>query len=189
MNYNQNDNEILYLLNEDSDYYRYVLFQKYKPVIVSIVNDFYKNYSGLCIDYDDLLQEGMIGFNNAIDSYNSDNSVFYTYSSICIKRSLMSYIRKMYSKKNVIFNNILDDSYINSLKFFDNDIFLSNMYEYEFINLKNILSNDDSLVFELKYNGFSNSEICKLLDFSIGKVNRSICKIKFNLRKTNYLSL
>ena len=63
------------------------------------------------------------------------------------------------------------------------------MIYFYLICLKTILSNEDSLVFELKYNGFSNIEISKLLDFSIGKVNRSICKIKFNLRKTNYLSL
>ena len=190
MDYTLNDNEIIYLINEDNDYYRYVLFQKYKPIIISIVKDYYQKYNGLSIlEYDDLLQEGMIGFNNAINSYNSNNSIFYTYASICIKRSIISYIRKIYSKKNIIFNNILDDSYIDSLIVFDKDIFLSKMYEYEFINLKNILSNEDSLVFELKYNGFSNIEISKLLDFLIGKINRSICKIKFNLRKTNYFSL
>ena len=59
------------------------------------------------------------------------------------------------------------------------------MYEYEFTYLKNILSNDESLVFELRYNGFSITEIGKLLDLSISKINRLLCKIKFNLRKTN----
>ena len=37
MNYNQNDNELIYLLNEDSDHYRYILLEKYKPIIISIV--------------------------------------------------------------------------------------------------------------------------------------------------------
>lgn len=186
MTYTQNDNEIIYLLNEDSDYYRSILFQKYKPIIISIVNDFYIKYSGLStLDYDDLLQEGLIGFNNAINSYSSNSSIFYTYASICIKRNLISYIRVLYSKKNILFNNILDDSYFNSLIVFDNDIFLSCMHEYEFTYLKNSLCNEHSLIFELKYNGFSNTEISKLLDLSIDKISRSICKIKFNLRKTN----
>ena len=44
MNYNQNDNELIYLLNEDSDHYRYILFEKYKPIIISIVNDYYDEY-------------------------------------------------------------------------------------------------------------------------------------------------
>lgn len=185
MNYNQNDNELIYLLNEDSEYYRYILFDKYRPIIVSIVNDYYDRYNGLYIDYDDLYQEGMIGFNNAINSYNTNNSIFYTYASICIKRSIISYIRKVYSKKNLILNNSLDDRYYDSFIVFDNDIFLSNMYEYEFTYLKNLLSNDESLVFELRYNGFSITEIGKLLDLSISKINRLLCKIKFNLRKTN----
>ena len=111
MNYNQNDNEIIYLINEDSDYYRFVLFQKYKPVIISIVNDYYNRYNGLYIDYDDLFQEGMIGFNNAINSYNSNSSIFYTYASICIKRNIISYnvitylcnIYLNYIIKNLIF--------------------------------------------------------------------------------------
>ena len=44
---------------------------------------------------------------------------------------------------------------------------------------------NDSMVFELKFNGFSNVEISKLLGLSLSKINRIICKIKFNLRKTN----
>ena len=150
-----------------------------------LVHSCCQRFRGRGIDYDDLFQEGMIGFNNAINSYNSNSSIFYTYASICIKRNIISYIRNMYSKKNLIFNNVLDDSYFDSFMVFDKDIFLSNMYEYEFTYLKNNLSNNDSLIFELKYNGFSNIEISKLLDFSIGKVNRSIYKIKNNLRKTN----
>ena len=62
MNYTQNDNELIYLLNEDSDHYRYILFEKYKPIIISIVNDYYDRFNGLYIDYDDLFQEGLIGF-------------------------------------------------------------------------------------------------------------------------------
>ena len=185
MNYTQNDNELIYLLNEDSDHYRYILFEKYKPIIISIVNDYYDRFNGLYIDYDDLFQEGLIGFNNAINSYNTNNSIFYTYASICIKRSVISYIRKLYSKKNLLFNNSLDDSYYDTFIVFDNDIFLSNMYEYEFTYLKNVLSNEESLVFELKYNGFSNTEICKLLELSIYKITRILYKTKFNLRKTN----
>ena len=185
MNYTQNDNELIYLINEDNDYYRYILFEKYKPIIVSIVNDYINKYSGLYIDYDDLFQEGMIGFNNAINSYNSNNSIFYTYASLCIKRNIISFIRNLYSKKNLLFSNALDLEYRDLFVFFDNDIFLSSMYEYEFINLKNSLSNDESMVFELRYNGFSNNEISELLDFSVSKVNRVIRKIKLNLRKAN----
>ena len=185
MNYIQNDNELIYLINEDSDNYRNILFEKYKPVIISIVNDYINKYCGLFIDYDDLLQEGMIGFNNAINSYNSNNSIFYTYASLCIKRNIISYIRNLYSSKNLIFNNSIELKYYDLFIAFDNDIFLSSMYEYEFVNLKNSLSDDACMIFELRYNGFSINEISRILDCSISKVNRIICKIKFNLKKTS----
>ena len=185
MYYTQNDYELLYLVNEDSDQYRNILFEKYKPIITSIVNDYFTRYNGLCIDYDDLFQEGLIGFNNAINSYNTNNSIFYTYATLCIKRNIISYIRGLYAKKNLIFNNCLDDEYYNLFIYIDNDIFASSMYEYEFTNLKNRFSYNDSMVFELKFNGFSNVEISKLLGLSLSKINRIICKIKFNLRKTN----
>ena len=94
MDYTLNDNEIIYLINEDNDYYRYVLFQKYKPIIISIVKDYYQKYNGLSIlEYDDLLQEGMIGFNNAINSYNSNNSrqnSHWNYSNKRIKSKVAS---------------------------------------------------------------------------------------------------
>ena len=185
MNYTQNDNELIYLISEDSDQYRYILFDKYRPIINNIVTDYYIRYKGFNIDFDDLLQEGLIGFNNAINSYNSTNSIFYTYASLCIKRKMISYVRKFYLKKNSIYINILDDSFFNNYVVFDDDIFLSNMYEYEFSYLKNSLDDKQSLVFELKYNGFTNTEISKLLDLSLSKVNRILCKIKFILKKTN----
>ena len=184
MNYNQNDNELIYLIGEDNDQYRNILFDKYRPIICSIVNDYYNNYKSINIDYDDLYQEGLIGFNNAINTYNFNDSIFYTYASLCIKRSVISYIRKFFYKKNEIFNNILDDSYFNCYFVFDSDIFLSSMYEYEYTYLKNCLNDDESIIFELKYNGFSNNEISKLLDCSISRICRIVCKIKFNLKKT-----
>ena len=185
MNYIENDNELIYMINDNNDEYRYILFNKYKPIIYSIANDYYIKFKYLNLDFDDLIQEGMIGFNNAINTYKNKDSIFYTYSSICIKRNIISYIRSYTAKKNSILNNALDDSFYNNCIVFDDNIFLSEMYEYEFVFLKNIFRYNDYNVFELKYNGFSNREISLLLDLSMSKVNKTIYKIKNILRKTN----
>ena len=189
MNYKENDNELVYLVGEDSDHYRYILFTKYKNIIYKIGNDYYQKYGGLNLDYDDLIQEGMIGFNRAIDTYNSNCSLFYTYAIICIKRAYITYIRNCYSKKNIINSyKIEDSSYYNNLVY-DDDIFISSLYEYEFCKLKNSLSFDESIIFELKYNGFSYYEISKLLDMKISTITKNMCKIRLNLKKTNELYL
>lgn len=189
MNYTYNDNELIYLISEDSEQYRNILFDKYKSIIYSIANSYFNNYKGLNIDYNDLVQEALIGFNNAINSYKEDNTLFYTYAILCIKRNIVSYIRTFYYKKNIMFNNTLDDSYYESNIVFDDDIFISSMYEYEYINIKNSLSNTESMIFELRYNGFSIKEISKLLGYNIYKINRIICKIKCNLKKQTNLYL
>ena len=33
MNYIENDNELIYMINDNNDEYRYILFNKYKPII------------------------------------------------------------------------------------------------------------------------------------------------------------
>ena len=114
MNYIENDNELIYMINDNNDEYRYILFNKYKPIIYSIANDYYIKFRYLNLDFDDLIQEGMIGFNNAINTYKNKDSIFYTYSSICIKRNIISYIRSYTAKKNSILNNALDDSFYNN---------------------------------------------------------------------------
>ena len=185
MNYIENDNELIYMINDNNDEYRYILFNKYKPIIYSIANDYYLKFKYLNLDFDDLVQEGMIGFNNAINTYKFNNSIFYTYSSLCIKRNIISYIRNYTARKNSILNNALDDRFYNTCIVFDTDVFLSEMYEYEFIFLKNIFKYNDSFIFELKYNGFTNREISLLLDLSLSNVNKIIYRIRNILRKTS----
>lgn len=189
MEYRINDNELVYMISEDYDLYFKIIFDKYKPIIVSLANDFYNTYKSLGVEFDDFFQEGLIGLNKAVETYNSNDSMFYTYACICIKRNIISYCRKLNTNKYKLLNDSIAIDCIKSFSFNNDDIFLSDLYEYEFSYLKCLFDDFNALVFELKYNGFTHKEISNLLDISMSKVSSCICKIKLNLKKTGYLFL
>lgn len=197
---NLNDYEQLYLVCENDEYAREKIFNKYKPIIVSIAKK-YLTYSNNRFDLDDLVQEGYIGLNRAISSFNEkENVLFYTFSVVCIERQIKSYYRQFKTLKNYHFYNscsldmeiedmtlsdiVEDKSILNSPT-----LFLDNSYlEEEIINFKHSLDFRTSLVFELRYNGFKYREIATLLDISIGIVDASIHNCKEKLKKSLKLS-
>ena len=71
MNYkNYNDYELIYMVREKDDYSEDILLKKYLPVIKSISSEYYLKYKNYCCEYDDFLQEAMIGFQKALVSYD-----------------------------------------------------------------------------------------------------------------------
>lgn len=197
---NLNDYEQLYLVCENDEYAKEKIFNKYKPIIVSIAKK-YLAYSNNRFDLDDLIQEGYIGLNRAISSFDDkENVLFYTFSIVCIERQIKSYYRQFRTLKNYHFYNsysldmeiddmtlsdiVEDKSILNSpTLFLDNSCL-----EEELINFKHSLDFRTSLVFELRYNGFKYREIADLLDISIGIVDSSIHNCKERLKKFLKLS-
>ena len=197
---NLNDYEQLYLVCENDEYAKEKIFNKYKPIIVSIAKN-YLTYSYIRFDLDDLIQEGYIGLNRAISSFDDkENVLFYTFSIVCIERQIKSYYRQFKTLKNYHFYNsysldmeiddmtlsdiVEDKSILNSpTLFLDNSCL-----EEELINFKHSLDFRTSLVFELRYNGFKYREIADLLDISIGIVDSSIHNCKERLKKFLKLS-
>lgn len=197
---NLNDYEQLYLVCENDEYAKEKIFNKYKPIIVSIAKK-YLTYSNNRFDLDDLIQEGYIGLNRAISSFDDkENVLFYTFSIVCIERQIKSYYRQFKTLKNYHFYNsysldmeiddmtlsdiVEDKSILNSpTLFLDNSCL-----EEELINFKHSLDFRTSLVFELRYNGFKYREIADLLDISIGIVDSLIHNCKERLKKFLKLS-
>ena len=197
---NLNDYEQLYLICENDEYAKEKIFNKYKPIIIAIAKK-YLTYSNNRFDLDDLIQEGYIGLNRAISSFDDkENVLFYTFSIVCIERQIKSYYRQFKTLKNYHFYNsysldmeienmtlsdiVEDKSILNSpALFLDNSCL-----EEELINFKHSLDFRTSLVFELRYNGFKYREIADLLDISIGIVDSSIHNCKERLKRCLKLS-
>lgn len=186
MNY-KNDYEIIYMIRENDDIARNIMFDKYMPIVKNIASNFYLSYSNIGADYDDFLQEGMIALNKAINSYDENGgSLFYTYVTLCINRHLITYCRNLTCKKHYSLNNSIGDDAIylyNDFRNYVDDYIDEKISQNEFIKIKNMFSIDFSSVLELRYNGFCYREISQLLDISIGMVDSRLARIRKTLQQ------
>ena len=176
MNYkNYNDYELISMVRENDEFSYYSLFEKYKPIVKNISKEFYDRYSDYGYDYDDFIQEGYVGFQNALNKYDSSKgALFYTFVELCIRRRLLSFTKNITLPKRNISNKYfvsLDD-----LDVGDNSVSLNDELDYEdtMNTIKDVLYSLDlkyTAPFELKMNNFSLKEISILLEVSINSVS------------------
>lgn len=188
MNYKLvNDYEVVYMIKENDDEAKNLLFKKYIPVVSKIATKYLSYAKKYGAEFDDLMQEGMIALNKAIFGFNERNAVlFYTYASICIERHLITYCKRLNNKKNYYLNFSLSDDYYYCISDQNSSldvIFNEYLKEEEFSFYKNFLNLKYSSVFELRYNGFSYKEISKLLDISVGTVDARMSRIRKILKE------
>ena len=85
-----NDYELLNYIAEGNEEANNILIKKYEPLINKIASRMLPYCKNNGLDLSDLVQEGMIGLNHAIDKYQEiENTLFYTYASKCIKRKIL----------------------------------------------------------------------------------------------------
>ena len=76
-----NDNELISYIAEGNEDANNLLIEKYKPLITKVATKMLPYCEGNGYDLNDLIQEGMIGLNHAIDKYHEQKDVlFYTYA-------------------------------------------------------------------------------------------------------------
>lgn len=194
MNYDGiNDYELLMGVSEDEEYTS-ALFKKYQPLIVGMAKRIYYSNQNLGFDLNDLIQEGMIGFSVAINTFNNQkNTMFYTYAKTCIERKFISILKSA----NRFKYQPLNDSYFvenftsDKLEFLFEDR-ISNP-EFKLIDsentkeivlgIKDELTNFESAVFELKINGFTYKEISEILNKDKKAIDNAITRIKTKVTK------
>lgn len=187
MNYkNYNDYELISMVRENDEFSYYSLFEKYKPIVKNISKEFYDRYSDYGYDYDDFIQEGYVGFQNALNKYDSSKgALFYTFVELCIRRRLLSFTKNISLPKKNISNKYfisLDD-----LDVRDNSVSLNDELDYEdTMNIiKDVLYSLDlkyTAPFELKMNNFSLKEISILLEVSINSVSYRVNLVRDEIR-------
>lgn len=198
MNYKKlNDYELIYLIKEKNEEARNILLEKYQPIIKSMANSYYKKNISKGIELDDFLQEGYYSFFKAIDTFKEDKNVlFYTYVVKCLERAMSSFNSKINSKRYDILNkafsyevkeDVSQQPYINVIS--DDKEPLSEIMEEEFYNTLNNfkldLKAEYSVIFELKYNGFTTKEISILLDITPTRIYHCLNKIRQAIKKKN----
>ncbi len=180
MNYkNINDYEMVYLVKENDEEALNVLFKKYEGVMFKLASKYFFKFKYIGISFDDLIQEARVGLLNALNNFKDDQSLFFSFASLCIERQIISYCRSYNTLKNYPLNFSVDEGIRIKDKFIYNiDIDGILMENEKFFESKNLLNFEQSLVFELRYNGFSYKEIAKLLDIPITTVDGRITMIR-----------
>ena len=183
---NYNDYELISMVRENDEFSYYSLFEKYKPIVKNISKEFYDRYSDYGYDYDDFIQEGYVGFQNALNKYDSSKgALFYTFVELCIRRRLLSFTKNITLPKRNISNKYfvsLDD-----LDVRDNSVSLNDELDYEdtMNTIKDVLYSLDlkyTAPFELKMNNFSLKEISILLEVSINSVSYRVNLVRDEIR-------
>lgn len=190
---NINDYEVLYLIEDENDSYKNILYDKYRRVIERFCDRYMKLYSTIFVEKEDLYQEALLGIDYAISHFDFHRDVtFYTYCNICIESKIKDYYQKLLSKRNFAsMNSIsLDMEIGEDLLLCDtissrDDVCRSVLFGEDIkriIDFKNSLSISQARVFELRMNGFSYKEIATLLSISIKSVYSHLrtIKLKYN---------
>lgn len=198
MNYRDyNDNELISLIEEKSEEANELIYKKYKPLIVGISKKMFQSVKNSGVEMNDLIQEGMLGLNQAINGFDPSKDVtFYTFAKTCIERRMLSLIISTKRLKHKILNeslsfdlskdgeetNLLD--IIGGLSNEPESLVIDSEFEEEFINLvKKELTDLEEQVFMLKINDFSYVEIAELLEKTPKSIDNTLQRIKSKVRK------
>jgi len=186
-----NDYEIVYLVSENNEEAREVLFDKYYPIIINLANKYKTQAKRYGLDIDDLIQEGYFGLFSAINCYDPNkDTMFYTYVLLSIKSKMLNALRSASNKKNASLNDSVSlfrkiDPNKEAILF---DFISDNktLYPEDFVSNREIevlikdflfsLSISNAAIYELKYNGFSAKDISQLLGISLKYVFNSITR-------------
>ncbi len=196
MNYNDvNDYEIISLI-ADNEEATEVLYEKYRPLIVGLAKKIYNKKQNTGIDLNDLIQEGMIGFSIAINTFDEHKeATFFTYAKTCIERRLISTIKSANRIKYQLLNescsveDLATDSKSleNLLKDFDsnpeNQLIDEENAKEIIKKLRKHLTALESAVFELRISGFSYLEIANILNKDTKSIDNAFSRIKTKAQK------
>lgn len=183
-----NDFELVSLIRENNEEAREILYNKYKPIIVKKSTDQIYNLGSYGMEINDLIQEGYIGLDNAINCFNEkENTSFYTFALLCIDRQIITYIKKNTNNKAMILNDAINLDDGKEYLFRDNtDIegsFINKEDAKEFINLIcDSLSDIEKKVFSLKLEGYDIGEIANLLNKDTKVIYNTLHRIKYKIK-------
>ena len=192
-----NDYELLEFIAENDESASDILFKKYEYLITKFAKKMLKYNKRTGLDLNDLVQEGMIGLSGAIDTYNNNSgSSFYTYAKKCIESKIISAIVASNRLKMSYLNNSVpidfeDDGETKSLEYlFKNDdlnpeTIMINQEKIDNLNAiaKEVLTDFEVQVFELKLSGFDYKEIAEILDKDQKSIDNALQRIKNKLKK------
>ncbi len=160
------------------------LIERYSKTILQKA----KSFKGLCgIEFDDLYQEGMMGFVSAVYSFDETRDIqFPTFAMTVAIRKMLSAIRISNNKSNLPLRSYVSIEEENNLLSYSptpEEVVIYNE-ELEAISdfVKNNLSKTEKKVLKLSLLGMSYSEIAEILECTEKSVDNAIQRIRKKIR-------
>lgn len=188
-----NDIELLSYIREENEEALNVIYKKYEPVIKKIASNFFHSNNVVGFELSDLIQEGNIGFSNAIRTYNEHKEIlFYTYAVKCIEAKIISALIMFNRQKHKFLNQSLsldkevEETSKNKFEALLEDknsnpeLLLVELEETELLDkaIKELLTEFELEVYELKIRGFDYKEIAIKLDKDVKSIDNALTRIK-----------
>lgn len=181
------------MVRENNEEATNLLFEKYKPIVLKIAKEYYTLGKKCGLDLDDFIQEGYYALYLALKKYSDRmNTIFYTYAIICIKSKMQNLLVRNSTNKHQALNysisfyeKIEDKSLLDYLKddkaIDPTEAIESIEFEKEVKRVLYTIKFEDSIICELKLNGFSNKDTATLLDITPSNVYKAFTQFKKNL--------
>lgn len=163
------------------------LIKQYRNIVEAIA----AKYINSPLEYDDIIQEGMIGLLAAIKTFNNSNGAqFKTYAQTCINNSIQTALRKFNRKKDIPIGSVIE--YAEEEIPEENGVISAEDYYIagESVSmlantLKENLSEYENEVLRLHIVGCNYSEIAKRLSKTPKSVDNALQRIKKKLSTVN----
>jgi RNA polymerase sporulation-specific sigma factor len=199
MNYDEySDNELCSMICESDEEAKEILFNKYSYIIDIVIKKYLLSSLKVGIEYNDLYQEALVGFTDALNSYDETKETsIKTFITLCVERKLQNTIVKANSTKNKMLldaisldYNVKDEESPLKEVISDNQkndplLNITNDENYkELLNkIKSTLSDKEYEVFLLMTSGLSYIEISEQLNKNPKQIDNTIQRIKIKLKK------
>ncbi len=156
------------------------IINRYMPTIVSLSRAYLPKQN-----VDDAVQEATISLYSAVKNYNSEKSSFKTFASLCIKRSVIAFVRKN-GAKSVIPDEMLsslEDTDISFTETPENIIIEKEDYDNFKQTIKVELSKMEYEILQLFLTGMPYSDIANALSVTEKSVDNALSRIRRKLKK------
>ena len=186
------DEELVSKVKDGSNEALRLLFSRYTGIVRKFATDFAQDN-----DIEDLVQEGLIALYSATKVYDRSMSSFSTFASVCIKRSMISVLKKQYRKKQVPADMLLyvnGDSEVGeqnvSTPITDNTTPELLLIEKEVAatlsaRVKAKLSDFEFKVLVAYLACYSYTDIADIFSVSEKSVNNAMCRVRQKLKDLN----
>ena len=189
------DNELIDNIYESTEEVRDVLYDKYKYIVDIIINKYKKSAYYLSVDMQELKQEALLGFSDALYSY-SDNkgSNLPTFITMCVERRVGNYIRKANTVKMKTMQEMvsLDTEICEDISLIDTiksevetpeEAAIDAEEAKELLNkLKGELTKTEMEIYKLLVNNFTYDDICQILGLTKNQLTSAVYRMRRKIK-------